>query len=321
MIRQTSTPKDLSANLAIDSKGLSELRQGAKAGSADATKAAATQFEAMFVNMMLKSMRDATPQEGMLDNQQTKMFTTMLDQQTSQNIAKKGIGLADVLVRQLSKTAGVNGANPAASAEAGVDAAMPAGGLTRSMIDAAKLQRSIEAAGGNAAANAAAAPAATTATPSTSRHAHVRAFSDKLSAEAEEASRATGVPAKFMLGQAALESGWGRREIKAADGSTSHNLFGIKATGDWKGKTVDVATTEYVNGRATRKIERFRAYDSYADSFKDYAKLITNNPRYEKVLASGGDATAFARGLQKAGYATDPNYANKLAAVINKTLV
>ena len=321
MIRQTSTPKDLTANLAIDSKGLSELRQGAKAGSAEATKAAATQFEAMFVNMMLKSMRDATPQEGMLDNQQTKMFTTMLDQQTSQNIAKKGIGLADVLVRQLSKTAGVNGNNAAISAEAGADAAMPEGGLTRAMIDAAKLQRSIAAAGGNAAANAAAAPAAASTAASTSRHAHVRAFADKLSAHAEEASRATGVPAKFMLGQAALESGWGRREIKAADGSTSHNLFGIKAGANWKGKTVDVATTEYVNGQPTRKIERFRAYDSYADSFKDYAKLITNNPRYEKVLASGGDATAFARGLQKAGYATDPNYASKLAAVINKTLV
>lgn len=316
MIRQTSTPNDLSANLAIDSKGLSQLRQGAKAGSADATRAAATQFEAMFVNMMLKSMRDATPQEGMLDNQQTKMFTTMLDQQTSQTIAKKGIGLADVLVRQLSKTAGVNGAN----AELNADAAMPEGGLTRSMIDAAKLQRSIAAAGGNAAASAAAAPAATAAAGSTSRHAHVRAFSDKLSAHAEEASRATGVPAKFMLGQAALESGWGKREIKGADGTTSHNLFGIKAGSNWTGKTVDVATTEYVNGRATRKIERFRAYDSYADSFKDYAKLITNNPRYEKVLASGGDATAFARGLQKAGYATDPNYAAKLAAVIQKTL-
>ncbi|HEX8604847.1 MAG TPA: glucosaminidase domain-containing protein, partial [Pseudoduganella sp.] len=97
--------------------------------------------------------------------------------------------------------------------------------------------------------------------------------------------------------------------------------FGIKAGSDWKGKTVDVATTEYVNGRAQRKIERFRAYDSYADSFKDYARLITDNPRYEKVLASAGDAASFARNLQKAGYATDPNYAAKLAAVINKTLV
>ena len=105
MIRQTSTPTDLSANLALDNKGLSELRQGARAGSPEALKGAATQFEAMFVNMMLKSMRDATPQEGLLDNSQTKMFTTMLDQQTSQNIAKKGIGLSDVLIRQLTKTA------------------------------------------------------------------------------------------------------------------------------------------------------------------------------------------------------------------------
>ena len=304
MIRQTTTPADLSKNFALDSKGLSELRQGAKAGAASATKAAATQFEAMFVNMMMKSMRDATPQDGLMNNEQTKMFTTMLDQQTSQNIAKKGIGLADVLVRQLSKSAGIEGAGTE-------DAAVPEGGFTRSMIDAAKLQRSIDAAGGNEAA---------TVTPSTSRHAHVREFSDKLAGHAEIASKATGIPAKFMLGQAALESGWGKREIKGSDGTNSNNLFGIKAGGDWKGKTVDVTTTEYVNGRPQRKVEKFRAYDSYADSFKDYAKLITNNPRYEKVLASGGDAASFAKGLQQAGYATDPNYATKLASIIKKTL-
>lgn len=325
MIRQNGTPTDLSANLALDSKGLSTLRQGAKAGSPEALKGAATQFEAMFVNMMLKSMRDATPQEGLLDNSQTKMFTTMLDQQTSQNIAKKGVGLADVLVRQLSKTAGLSGADSAAQAgvQDDVQDGVPAGGFTKSMLDAAKLQRSIDAAGGNRAgtATATANAAASTVAPSTSRHAHVRAFADKLSGHAEEASRATGIPAKFMLGQAALESGWGKREIKGADGSNSHNLFGIKAGGDWKGRTVDVTTTEYVNGRAQRKVERFRAYDSYADSFKDYARLITDNPRYEKVLASAGDAAAFARNLQKAGYATDPNYASKLAAVINNTLV
>jgi flagellar protein FlgJ len=226
----------------------------------------------------------------------------MLGQQTSQNIAKRGMGLADVLVRQLSKTTGLSAPD-----------AVPDGGFTKSMLDAARLQRSIDAAGG--------AGAATTIAPSTSRHAHVREFHDKLASHAEEASKVTGIPAKFMLGQAALESGWGKREIRAADGTNSHNLFGIKAGSDWKGKTVDVATTEYVNGRAQRKVERFRAYDSYADSFKDYAKLITDNPRYQNVLASGGDATTFAKGLQKAGYATDPNYATKLAAIIKKTLV
>jgi len=150
---------------------------------------------------------------------------------------------------------------------------------------------------------------------------HVRAFQEKLGVHAEEASRATGIPAKFMLGQAALETGWGKREIISRDGSSSHNLFGIKATGDWKGKVTEAVTTEYVNGKAQRKVEKFRAYDSYADSFKDYAQLITNNKRYEKVLASAGDASTFAQGLQKAGYATDPNYAAKLTKIIKNSLV
>ncbi|UGQ45224.1 flagellar assembly peptidoglycan hydrolase FlgJ [Massilia endophytica] len=319
MIRQTSSPKELSApDLAIDSKGLGDLRRSAQAGSPEALKTAAQQFEAMFINMMMKSMREAAPAEGMLDNQQTKMFTTMLDQQTSQNLAKKGVGLADVLIRQLSKTSGVQGMDAAVASGVESDGAvLKDGGFSRSLLDAARLQRSIEAAGGASAVDTA---AAASGAAGGSRLPHVKAFQDKLASHAEEASRATGIPAKFMLGQAALESGWGRREIKGRDGSASHNLFGIKAGADWKGKVVEAVTTEYVNGRAQRRVEKFRAYDSYADSFKDYAKLITNNPRYEKVLASGGDAASFARGLQKAGYATDPNYATKLAAIIKKTL-
>jgi flagellar protein FlgJ len=302
MIPRT-TPADLSSNLAIDTKGMAELRQSARAGSPEALKTAATQFEAMFVNMMMKSMRDATPQDGLFDNQQTKMFTTMLDQQTSQDIAKKGIGLADLLTRQLSRTL------PAQDG-AGADP------VARALLDQARLQRSIEASGGTPAA-------AGTVAPSTSKHAHVRAFHDKLAGHAEEASRASGIPAKFMLGQAALESGWGRREIKGRDGSNSHNLFGIKAGPDWKGRVVETATTEYVNGKPQVRVEKFRAYDSYADSFKDYARLLTSNPRYEKALAaaSSTDAAGFARNLQRAGYATDPGYATKLASIIKRTLV
>jgi flagellar protein FlgJ len=301
MIPRTATT-DLSANLAIDSKGMGELRQSARAGSPQALKTAATQFEAMFVNMMMKSMREATPQDGLLDNPQSKMFTSMLDQQTSQNIAKKGMGLADVLVRQLAKTL------PAQEGAA-------ADPMARALLDQARLQRAIDASGGAAAA----APTAA----STSRHAHVRAFHDKLASHADEASRASGIPAKFMLGQAALESGWGRREIKGRDGSNSHNLFGIKAGPEWKGRVVETATTEYVNGKPQLRVEKFRAYDSYADSFKDYARLLTSNPRYEKALAAanGTDAAGFARNLQRAGYATDPNYATKLASIIRKTLV
>jgi len=149
---------------------------------------------------------------------------------------------------------------------------------------------------------------------------HVQAFQDKLTAHAEEASKTTGIPAKFMLGQAALESGWGKHVIRTADGGTSHNLFGIKATGGWKGKTVDAVTTEYVNGVPQKRVEKFRAYDSYADSFRDYAKLLRDNPRYEKVLANANDVKGFAQGLQRAGYATDPNYAAKLTNIINRNL-
>ncbi len=149
----------------------------------------------------------------------------------------------------------------------------------------------------------------------------MRNFQEKLGSHADEASRATGIPAKFMLGQAALESGWGKREIKGRDGSNSHNLFGIKAGPEWKGKVAEAVTTEFVNGKAQTRVEKFRAYDSYADSFKDYAKLITTNPRYEKVLASAGDASSFAQGLQRAGYATDPQYASKLTRIIKHSLV
>ena len=321
MTSPTSTTNDLTGKFALDVRDMGSLKQSARAGSPDALKSAATQFEAMFVNMMMKSMREATPQDGMMDSQQTKMFTTMLDQQTSQNIAKKGIGLSDMLIRQLSKTtdnqALAIGADGNASTDAGGNGGS-FGGLA-SLMDA-KLQRAIAAAGGNGADTAVTLVGNGAATSKGSQAPHVRNFQDKLSAHAEEASRATGIPAKFMLGQAALESGWGKREIKGRDGTNSNNLFGIKATGDWKGKVVEATTTEYVNGKAQTKVERFRAYDSYSDSFKDYAKLLANNPRYEKVLASAGDAASFAQGLQKAGYATDPNYANKLTSIIKRSL-
>ena len=137
---------------------------------------------------------------------------------------------------------------------------------------------------------------------------------------AEEAEQATGVPAKFMMGQAALETGWGRRVIRNQDGSSSNNLFGIKAGPGWKGKVATAVTTEYVNGKPHQRVEKFRAYDNHADAFKDYAKMLSNNPRYEKVLNHGGDASTFAHGLQRAGYATDPQYAAKLSRIIKHSL-
>jgi len=331
---------DLSGKLAFDSRDLGALRESARQQSPESIKAAAKQFEALFLNMVMKSMREATPQEGMFDNQQTKMYTSMLDQQLSQTLANRGVGLADVLVRQLSANRGVQ---PSAPGEAGAEGGDSAGtgGMSpvrqmtparQAQIAAFQEQLRLQDQGGGASEGMSAAPwpdrfaalpasaQSAAAGKSTARHAHVREFEDRLAQHAETASRATGIPAKFMLGQAALETGWGKRQIRGADGSNSHNLFGIKAGSGWKGKVVEVATTEYVNGAPQIKREKFRAYDSYADSFRDYARLLTNNPRYENVIANAQDASSFARGLQRAGYATDPQYADKLTRIIKQTL-
>jgi flagellar protein FlgJ len=279
---------DMTDKFTADPQGLAALKRAAKDNSPEAIKAVAKQFESVFMNMMLKSMREATPQDGMFDNDQSRLYTSMLDQQLSQNLATKGIGLADVLTRQLS-----NFSSPVMPSAIAVPVPVQAAPLT---------------------------DVAPKSSASTGQSTQAQAFQQRLQAHAEEASRTTGIPAKFMLGQAALESGWGRKEINNADGTSSHNLFGIKATAGWQGKTVDAITTEYVDGVAQRRIEKFRAYDSYADSFRDYAHLLKSNPRYQQVIASGQDAVGFAHGLQRAGYATDPHYADKLTRIINTSL-
>jgi flagellar protein FlgJ len=310
---------DQTSKLALDTNSLNGLKNSAKAGTPAAMKEAATQFEAMFINMMMKSMRDATPQEGMLDNQQTKTFTTMLDQQTSQNLAKRGVGLADVLVRQLSANQMGQQALAIGADGMGGDAAAGAGRLTPSLNNAAAMYGNGAALGSGAAAASKAPPLPATTESGRVQAPHVRAFQEKLHEHAHAAEQTTGVPAKFMLGQAALETGWGKRMIKNADGSNSNNLFGIKAGASWKGKVATAVTTEYVNGKPQTKVEKFRAYDSPADSFRDYANMIAKNPRYEKVIGSS-DAATFAHGLQRAGYATDPNYAAKLTRLIKNSL-
>jgi flagellar protein FlgJ len=241
-------------------------------------------------------MRESGGHDNPLDNEQSKLFTSLLDQQLTQNLAKRGLGLADSLIRQLSNNAGnqIINADPAGKNKAfnaqGIDAYLNNLKLEPHKVNEVKASES-----------------------SIQR---VKNFETKLGAHAEQASIETGIPAKFLLSQAALESGWGKKEIKSIDGSASHNVFGIKASKNWTGKTVNAVTTEYVNGVAQQKVEKFKAYDSYSDAFKDYAKLITKNPRYQQVIANSADASSFAQGLQKAGYATDPQYANKLTSII-----
>jgi peptidoglycan hydrolase FlgJ len=271
-------------NLALDVQSLDRLKLQAKQAPEKALRQAAQQFETVFLGMMLKTMREATPQDGLFDSEQTKMFTGMLDQQLAQTMASRGVGLADVMVKQLSR----NQSGSSAPIEAGANAA------TKSTSSSG---------GGNY-------------IPSAYKADVQQDFVDKFTASAQAASLTTGIPAQLILGQAALESGWGKREIKMPDGSDSCNLFGIKAGKDWNGKVAEVTTTEYHDGVASKQVERFRAYDSYTESFQDYAKLLSSNPRYDGV-AGQRDTKAFAQGLQQAGYATDPNYANKLVSVIS----
>ena len=254
----------------------------AKQSPDQALKAAAQQFETVFMNMMLKSMRDATPQDGMFDSEQTKMFTGMLDQQLAQNMSSRGVGLADAMVKQLSKTLSTDVA-------------------TTPPENTHPLQTN-----------------RASALPSAYTEDFQQSFVQRLTPFALQASRETGVPAQLMLGQAALETGWGQREIRLPDGSNSYNLFGIKAGNNWNGKVAQVTTTEYHNGVPSKQVEKFRAYDSYAEAFNDYAHLLRDNPRYAGVMRQGQGAAAAAQALQSAGYATDPKYADKLVKVINR---
>jgi len=281
------------SGLAADARSLEDLKRAAREDPRQAAKKVATQFEALYMQMVLKSMREATPRSGLLDSQEQDMYRGMLDQQVAQQIASKGTGLSDVIARQLSRAMPNAAATPATGAP--VSANAPA-----ALADVAAAQ--------------AAAKAAAPSRPATSTEVQ-RDFMRQHQADAVRAQQATGVPASFILGQAALESGWGQREIRGADGAPSYNLFGIKAGPGWQGRTVQVASTEYDGSMPSKTVQSFRAYDSYAAAFQDWAMTIGRNQRYSAAVAAGG-AGGFASGMQQAGYSTDPGYADKLARVI-----
>ena len=276
---------DASGSLAVSAQSLDKLRMQAKQSPDQALKVVAQQFETVFMNMMLKSMREATPQDGMFDSEQTKMFTGMLDQQLVQSMSSRGVGLADIMIKQLSRPASSDVAQ--ASSEA-VLATSPARSVSAtpvlygdSFVNGMKNSPS---------------------QPIPLQQDFVR----RMTPHAVQASQETGVPTHLVLGQAALESGWGKLEIRMSDGSTSFNLFGIKAGSNWNGKVAEVVTTEYHNGIASKQVEKFRAYSSYTEAFSDYAHLLRDNPRYAQVLQSGQGSPELAHAVQRAGYATDP---------------
>ncbi|MGY4491254.1 flagellar assembly peptidoglycan hydrolase FlgJ [Pseudomonas sp. TE3610] len=268
---------------ALDMQGLANLRRTAQQDHAAGVKEASKQFEAMFLQMMLKSMRAAIPKSDLDKDSQTALYTEMLDEQWAQHLAGKGLGLAEQLDRQLGGTGGARVTAPSGMV-ANVQQAF-----------AAWQRRAVGDVG--------------------SRAAHVQDFVQRLAGPAQQASRSSGIPAELIVAQAALETDWGRRKIPTASGEDSHNLFGIKAGGRWRGATTEVMTTEFEDGAMRKQIQSFRAYASDDAALADYAQLIGNNANYAGVI-SARDPLQAAHALQKGGYATDPDYASKLIAVM-----
>jgi flagellar protein FlgJ len=259
---------------------------------------------------MLKSMRDATPQDGPLDSEQTRFYTSIMDQQLAQNLSTTGkLGFAKLIEQQLGRGV-VAGAelDPAASLEA----------LQRSLVaqqtanSAATLtQTTTAAAGGAERIRSLSARSDGLAVSGSASE-----FVNRIWPHAVEAASALGVPPQFLVAHSALESAWGKSEMRAADGSATYNLFGVKAGRNWQGPSVELQTTEYIDGVAQTVREKFRVYGSYAEAFRDYANLLRTSPRFAPVLGQQ-DGTKFAGSLQQSGYATDPLYADKLSRIIN----
>jgi peptidoglycan hydrolase FlgJ len=285
---------------ALDARGLDALKLRAAQDPKAAVKQAAQQFETLFMQQLLKSMRDSVQSiDGESSGGMGGFGTEMLDQQYASKLSGLPGGLASAIQKQLERQMGEMGMSPGPIPK--VDSANRSLGNTLAP-QAAPVRIPQQGAAG---------------------------FVQQHTEAARRAEAQTGIPAAFMVAQAAHETGWGRKEIRNADGSPSFNLFGIKAGPGWKGATTDIVTTEYVNGQPRKMVQSFRAYGSYAESFADYARLMQNSPRYQGVVAAAsagagaGDARAaqgFAQGLQRAGYATDPAYADKLGRVINTTL-
>ena len=288
---------NISPGLAADARGVDALRATAARDPKAAIKEAAKQFEALFMRELMKSMRQATQSSGLLDNSTTELGTEMLDSQFAQQMTGLRGGLSEAIARHLERQMGVapGTTDNAADGDAG---ALPPAPAARSPLS------------GSAPAPMALPDLSATQIGFVQQHARA----------ALDAQGSSGIPANFMLAQAAHESGWGQQPIRHADGRSAHNLFGIKAGAGWKGEVAEITTTEVIDGQAHKVKAKFRAYATDAESFGDYARLVSANPRYSRVLSQSGSAQGFAQELQRAGYATDPHYADKLTRTLNTTL-
>jgi flagellar protein FlgJ len=297
--------------LYTDFNGIAELKRDAQAQDPKALREAARQFESLFTRMMLKSMRDASFGDPMLGSDQQDFYQGMFDDQFAIEMSRgRGLGLADMLVQQLTRAglapptapASIDPTAPPMKPNSMLNPYAPISSTTPER--ALAMVEQIDASG------------ATADVPTAGwKSGDPESFTRALWPAAEKAGRELGIDPRHILALAALETGWGRSIPSDTTGRTSFNFFGIKAGSRWEGASVGVRTLEFENGLPVEKRERFRAYESPQACFRDYVALLRDNPRYAAALNTGANAHAFANALQRGGYATDPAYARKVTAI------
>lgn len=285
-----------------DIANLDKLRKQAVEGDESSEKAALTaaakQFEAIFTNMLFKSMRDAnaTFESGLMDSQNQQFYRQMMDEQMASELSASGsLGLADMIVAQLTSGSVEN--QNAKAQNTNFEAMME-------RVDRIRQQK----------ADSALDTTVVSSTKQSSRFDSPESFVASMKPYAEKAARALGIDSSLLLAQAALETGWGQKVVNNAAGS-SNNLFNIKADRSWSGERVATQTLEYHQGVPVKEKAAFRSYQNYEESFNDYVRFLNQNPRYTTALRHGGNNEEFIRGIHQAGYATDPNYADKVLSV------
>ena len=296
------------ADVYTDFSGLAELRGRARNDQSEETlREVAGQFEALFIQMMLKSMRDASLGEGLLDSQQSKTYQSMFDQQIALDMSKhQGLGLAEVLVRQLHK---------GSSSESIESSSAPVGSQMLALVSPVK-QTAAPAPLPSMPLSPAPVQPASVVQKNSWQPGSPQDFVKELWPYAQKAARDLGTQPEALIAQAALETGWGQHMIRGSDGRDSFNLFGIKADSGWKGDKVSTETVEFRDGLMRRERAHFRAYGSFAESFSDYADFLKGNPRYSEALYQRRDGSDFSQALADAGYATDPEYSRKINAIM-----
>ena len=290
----------LMASAAWDAQSLNELKAKAGQDPAANIRPVARQVEGMFVQMLLKAMGEALLKDGVFSSSRTRLYTSMYDQQIAQQMtAGKGLGLAEMMVKQMTQ------------------------GLAQPTEESAQVPMKFPLETVTSYQNQALTQLVRKALPKTAQSndeplsGDSKDFLAQLSLPARLASEKSGVPHHLILAQAALESGWGQRQIRRENGEPSFNLFGVKASANWKGPVTEITTTEFENGEAKKVKAKFRVYSSYLEALSDYVSVLTRNPRYAAVTTAA-TAEQGAQALQSAGYATDPNYAHKLTSMIQQ---